>query len=171
MPNITESTATINSQNIIPFPDPEINGMSFPPQKSVPVQITHDIIKSEKQTEESIMPQETYTKSEIDLKFEKLNSDVQHGFEKVDMIVDNLRQEMRDGFEKVDIKFEQVNQKLDYSINHILSETRTLLLEQQVKEKAEREQERKATNRWLVGIAISLAGLIISIIVNFFLKK
>ncbi|MFM0786315.1 hypothetical protein [Streptococcus suis] len=134
-------------------------------------QSSSDIIESEKQTEESIMPQETYTKSEIDLKFEKLNSDVQHGFEKVDMIVDNLRQEMRDGFEKVDIKFDQVNQKLDYSINHILSETRNLLLEQQVKEKAEREQERKATNRWLVGIAISLAGLIISIIVNFFLKK
>ncbi|HFI0933614.1 TPA: hypothetical protein ACGO1A_000923 [Streptococcus suis] len=146
-----------------------LNNATAKTKPSLP--LFNDIIESRKQQEDSIMPQETYTKSEIDLKFEKLNSDVQHGFEKVDMIVDNLRQEMRGGFEKVDIKFDQVNQKLDYSINHILSETRNLLLEQQVKEKAEREQERKATNRWLIGIAISLAGLIISIIVNFFLKK
>ncbi|MEG3243906.1 hypothetical protein [Streptococcus suis] len=131
----------------------------------------NDIIESSKQQEDSIMPQETYTKSEIDLKFEKLSTDIHHGFEKVDLKFENIQQRMDDGFKQVDLKFEQVNQKLDYSINHILSETRNLLLEQQVKEKAEREQERKATNRWLVGIAISLAGLIISIIVNFFLKK
>ena len=92
------------------------------------------------------MSQETYTKSEIDLKLQNIEN-------------------------KIDSEFEQLNQKVDYSVKHILSETKNLLLEQQVKEKAEREQERKATNRWLVGIAISLAGLIISIIVNFFLNK
>lgn len=105
-----------------------------------------DIIESRKQQEEFIMLQETYTKSEIDLKLQNIEN-------------------------KIDCEFEQLNQKIDYSVKHILSETKNLLLEQQVKEKAEREQERKATNRWLVGIAISLAGLIISIIVNFFLNK
>lgn len=105
-----------------------------------------DIIESRKQQEEFIMLQETYTKSEIDLKLQNIEN-------------------------KIDSEFEQLNQKIDYSVKHILSETKNLLLEQQVKEKAEREQERKATNRWLVGIAISLAGLIISIIVNFFLNK
>lgn len=142
--NITESTAKIGRKNILPFPT--IDGINFPSQKSVPVQIQRDIIESRKRQEEPIMSQEAYTKSEIDLKLQNIEN-------------------------KIDSEFEQLNQKVDYSVKHILSETKNLLLEQQVKEKAEREQERKATNRWLVGIAISLAGLIISIIVNFFLNK
>ena len=104
------------------------------------------IIESRDKMEETIMPQDTYSKSEIDLKFENLET-------------------------KVDSKFEQLSQKIDFSVQQILSETKNLLLEQQVKEKTERENERKSTNRWLIGIAISLAGLIISIIVNFFLRK
>ncbi|WP_438831892.1 hypothetical protein [Streptococcus pluranimalium] len=104
------------------------------------------IIKPTNKTEEATMPQDTYSKSEIDLKFENLET-------------------------KVDSKFEQLSQKIDFSVQQILSETKNLLLEQQVKEKTERENERKSTNRWLIGIAISLAGLIISIIVNFFLRK
>lgn len=115
-------------------------------QESVLGQLESDIIKPTNKTEETIMPQDTYSKSEIDLKFENLET-------------------------KVDSKFEQLSQKIDFSVQQILSETKNLLLEQQVKEKTERENERKSTNRWLIGIAISLAGLIISIIVNFFLRK
>lgn len=92
------------------------------------------------------MDKETYSKSEIDLKLANIET-------------------------KIDNRFEQLNQKIDYSVQHILSETKNMFLEQQIKEKTERENERKSTNRWLIGIAISLAGLIISIIVNFFLKK
>lgn len=87
--------------------------------------------------------EDNYTKAEIDLKFENLET-------------------------KMNSKFEQLNQKIDYSVQHILSETKNMLLEQQVKEKNERESERKSTNRWLIGIAIALAVLIISILVNFF---
>ncbi|MFD3024291.1 hypothetical protein [Streptococcus agalactiae] len=112
--------------------------------KSVPVQ-NSGIIKPEEKGG-AIMSHNTYSKSEIDLKFENLET-------------------------KVDSKFEQLSQKIDFSVQQILSETKNLLLEQQVKEKNERENERKSTNRWLIGIAISLAGLIISIIVNFFLRK
>ncbi|MXQ48129.1 hypothetical protein GRB29_01690 [Streptococcus pneumoniae] len=115
-------------------------------QESVLGQLESGTIKSRDKMEEAIMPQDTYSKSEIDLKFENLET-------------------------KVDSKFEQLSQKIDFSVQQILSETKNLLLEQQVKEKTERENERKSTNRWLIGIAISLAGLIISIIVNFFLRK
>ena len=42
-----------------------------------------------------------YTKTEIDLKLDKIGSDTQHGFEKVDLKFDQLRTEMRDGFENM----------------------------------------------------------------------
>lgn len=118
------------------------------------------IIESKNNTEGATMPKETYGKSEIDLKFNKISSDIQHGFDKLDS-----------KFEQVDLKFEKLEQKIDFSIQQTLSETKNMLLEQQVKEKNERENERKTTNRWLISIAISLVGLIISIIVNFFLSK
>ncbi|WP_369350442.1 hypothetical protein AB6M97_06360 [Streptococcus hillyeri] len=111
-----------------------------------PDKTIHDIIELENNKEESIMSQDTYTKSEIDLKFQNLET-------------------------KIEGKFDQLSQKIDFSVQHILSETKNMLLEQQVKEKTERENERKTTNRWLIGIAISLAGLIVSVIVNFFLRK
>ncbi|MCB2846576.1 hypothetical protein [Streptococcus dysgalactiae] len=92
------------------------------------------------------MSNNTYSKNEIDLKFKNLET-------------------------KIDSKFDQLSQKIDFSIQHILSETKNMLLEQQLKDKIDREKERKSTNRWLFGIAISLAGLVVSIIVNFFLRK
>lgn len=148
MPNITESTATINSQNIIPFPDPEINGMSFPPQKSVPVQITHDIIKSEKQTEESIMPQDTYTKSEIDLKFDKISTDIHHGFEKVDLKFENIQQRMDDGFKQVDLKFDNFERRIE-----------NMLLAQENRRLEEQAKNKKEFMYWAIGIIVALAGI------------
>ncbi len=73
--------------------------------------------------EDDTMGKETYSKSEIDLKLANIET-------------------------KIDNRFEQLNQKIDYSVQHILSETKNMLLEQQIKEKTEREAERKSTNRW-----------------------
>ncbi len=112
---------------------------------SVPIQ-NNGIIDLETHREETIMSNNTYSKNEIDLKFKNLET-------------------------KIDSKFDQLSQKIDFSIQHILSETKNMLLEQQLKDKIDREKERKSTNRWLFGIAISLAGLVVSIIVNFFLRK
>lgn len=148
MPKITESTATINSQNIIPFPDPEINGMSFPPQKSVPVQITHDIIESRKQQEESIMPQETYTKSEIDLKFDKISTDIHHGFEKVDLKFENIQQRMDDGFKQVNLKFDNFERRIE-----------NMLLAQENRRLEEQAKNKKEFTYWAIGIIVALAGI------------
>ncbi|MEG3309207.1 hypothetical protein RFL04_08660 [Streptococcus suis] len=148
MPKITESTATINSQNIIPFPDPEINGMSFPPQKSVPVQITHDIIELSKQQEESIMPQDTYTKSEIDLKFDKISTDIHHGFEKVDLKFENIQQRMDDGFKQVDLKFDNFERRIE-----------NMLLAQENRQLEEQAKNKKEFMYWAIGIIVALAGI------------
>ncbi len=48
-------------------------------------------------------------------------------------------------------------------VQRILSETRNILLEQQMKERAEREADRRITKRWIIGLAIT--------IILFFLKE
>lgn len=116
--------------------------MSFDKQTHLKIlkpKMQSDIIKTK---EEKPMSQNTYSKSEIDLKLLHLES-------------------------KIDSRFEQLNQKIEYSVQHILSETKNMLLEQQIKEKSERENERKITNRWLIGIAITIG---IFVLKEFFLK-
>lgn len=65
-----------------------------------------DIMKAKIQEEQS-MEREIYTKTEIDLKLDKINSDVKHGFEKVDLKFDQVRTEMRDGFENMGLRMEK----------------------------------------------------------------
>ena len=57
---------------------------------TVPIQ-NRGIMESEMLSEENIMSQDTYSKSEIDLKLDKINSDTQHGFEKIDLKIDQLK--------------------------------------------------------------------------------
>lgn len=148
---------------------------------SVPIQ-NNGIIDLETHREETIMSNNTYSKNEIDLKLDKISSEIRNSSEKSDLKFEALmkessikfqamHQKIDNGFKQVDLKFEKLEQKIDFSIQHILSETKNMLIEQQLKDKIDREKERKSTNRWLFGIAISLAGLIVSIIVNFFLRK
>lgn len=66
-----------------------------------------DIMKAKIQEEQS-MEREMYTKTEIDLKLDKINSDVKHGFEKVDLKFDQVRTEMRDGFENMGLRMEKM---------------------------------------------------------------
>ena len=52
------------------------------------------------------MSQETYTKSEIDLKFDKISTDVQHSSEKSDLKFDALAKQL-------DLKFDNFENKLE----------------------------------------------------------
>ncbi|HFI0398371.1 TPA: hypothetical protein ACGO63_000811 [Streptococcus suis] len=166
MPKITESTATINSQNIIPFPDPEINGMSFPPQKSVPVQITHDIIESRKQQEESIMPQETYTKSEIDLKFDKISTDVQHSSEKSDLKFDALAKQVDLKFDalakQVDLKFDNFENKLE----NLFANLKVDLANEKIESLEQARKDKRELILWSIGTAVAILGILIPLILN-----
>nr|DAJ94972.1 MAG TPA: Protein of unknown function (DUF1640) [Caudoviricetes sp.] len=107
--------------------------------------VNNDIMKPKEQ-EDGDMEHEMYTKTEIDLKLDKISSDTQHGFEKVDLKFDQLRTEIRDGFENVGIRMEKMFS--DFKL-------------EQRKEKAE-------NNKWLialtVGTILSIVGIIISII-------
>lgn len=113
------------------------------------------IIGSRDKMEEAIMPQDTYNKSEIDLKFDKISSDVQHGFDKVDLKFEKLEQKMSDGFKQIDLKFEQVDLKFDNFERRI----ENLLLTQENKRLDEQAKNKKEFMYWAIGIIIALAGI------------
>ncbi|HEU4257163.1 TPA: hypothetical protein VVL98_001882 [Streptococcus pneumoniae] len=118
-------------------------------------------------SEENIMSQDTYSKSEIDLKLDKINSDSQHGFEKIDLKVDQLRQEMRSGFEKIDLKFEQVDLKFD----NFEKRVETMFLTQENKRLEEQAKSKKEFMYWFIGLLVSTLLGILAIIVTILTTK
>ena len=107
--------------------------------------VNSDIIKLKEQ-EDGDMEREMYTKTEIDLKLDKINSDVKHGFEKVDLKFDQVRTEMRDGFENMGLRMEKMFSDF----------------------KLEQQKEKEENKKWLialtVGSLLSIIGIVVSII-------
>lgn len=118
---------------------------SKPSLKTVPIQ-NNDIIEETRGLEERYMANDTYTKTEIDLKLDKINSDVKHGFEKVDLKFDQARTEMRDGFENMGLRMEKMFSDF----------------------KLEQQKEKEENKKWLialtVGSLLSIIGIVVSII-------
>ena len=104
-----------------------------------------DIMKSRYQ-EDELMEREIYTQTEIDLKLDKINSDVKHGFEKVDLKFDQVSTEIRGGFENMGLRMEKMFSDL----------------------KLEQQKEKEENKKWLIGLAIgsflSIIGIVVSII-------
>ena len=104
-----------------------------------------DIMKPRYQEEEN-MEHGMYTKTEIDLKLEKINSDVEHGFEKVDLKFDQVGTEIRGGFENMGLRMEKMFSDF----------------------KLEQQKEKEENKKWLIGLAIgsflSIIGIVVSII-------
>ena len=130
----------------------------FSDSKSVPIQ-NNGIIK-EKPFGGYDMEKNYYTKDEIDLKLDKINSDTQHGFEKVEFKIDQLRQEMRSGFEKVDLKFDNFEKRVE-----------TMLLTQENKRLEEQAKSKKEFMYWFIGLLVSTLLGILAIIVTILSTK
>jgi hypothetical protein len=118
---------------------------SKPSLKTVPIQ-NNDIMEETRELEERYMANDTYTKTEIDLKLDKINSDVKHGFEKVDLKFDQTRTEMRDGFENMGLRMEKMFSDF----------------------KLEQQKEKEENKKWLIALTIgsllSIIGIVVSII-------
>lgn len=93
------------------------------------------------------MANDTYSKKEIDDKFSKLEGKLENLYTKneIDLKFENLEQKISSGFENMTLRMEK------------------LLLE--FKEDTKKEQE--SNKRWLIGIGISIIGLLITAIVKF----
>ncbi|NKN40416.1 hypothetical protein HFK82_02570 [Streptococcus alactolyticus] len=88
------------------------------------------------------MSQDTYSKTEIDLKLDKINSDTQHGFERIDLKFDNFEKRIEN-----------------------------LLLSQENKRIEEQAKNRREFIYWFVGLFISSIIGIAAIIVTILMTK
>ncbi len=122
----------------------------------------NDIIESSKQQEDSIMPQETYTKSEIDLKFDKISTDIHHGFEKVDLKFENIQQRMDDGFKQVDLKFDNFENKLE----NLFANLKVDLANEKIESLEQARKDKRELILWSIGTAVAILGILIPLILN-----
>lgn len=126
---------------------------------TVPRQI-NDIMKSRVNTEDFIMPQETYSKAEIDLKLDKISSDIDHGFDKVDLKFEKLEQKIDSGFKQVDLKFDNFEHRIE-----------NMLLTQEYKRLEDQAKNKKEFMYWFIGLLISSVIGIAAIIVTILTTK
>lgn len=105
--------------------------------------------------EKNIMSQDTYSKSEIDLKLNKISSDTQHGFEKNDLKFDQLKKEMQSSFEEIDLKLDNFEKQVE-----------ALLLTQENKRLEEQAKNKKEFMYWFISLLVSTLLGILAIIVT-----
>lgn len=120
-------------------------------EKIIPINsdsaLKHDIIKA-KGLEEKGMSNDTYSKREIDDKFNKLESKIENLYTK----------------NEIDLKFENLEQKISSGFENMTLRMENLLLEF----KADTKKEQEANKKWLIGIAISIIALLVTAILKFF---
>lgn len=108
--------------------------------------LNRDIIKA-KESEEKGMSNDTYSKREIDDKFNKLEAKIENLYTK----------------NEIDLKFENLEQKISSGFENMTLRMENLLLEF----KADSKKEQESNKRWLIGIAITIIGLLITTILKF----
>nr|CAJ1872975.1 hypothetical protein AUSP0061_00006 [uncultured phage] len=149
----TQNSFRATPSNITPLKSEKTSLSSVPGQ-------FRGIIESGILSEENIVLQDTYSKSEIDLKLDKINSDTQHGFEKNDLKFDQFKQEIRGGFEKIDLKFDNLEKRME-----------TLLLTQENKRLEDQAKNKKEFMYWFIGLLVSTVLGILAIIVTILTTK
>jgi hypothetical protein len=109
--------------------------------------LKHDIMKA-KGLEEKGMANDTYSKREIDDKFNKLEAKIENLYTK----------------NEIDLKFENLEQKISSGFENMTLRMENLLLEF----KADSKKEQESNKKWLIGIAISIIGLLVTTFLKFF---
>ena len=115
----------------------------------------NDIIQSRKQQEDSIMSQETYTRSEIDLKFDKISTDVQHSSEKSDLKFDALAKQL-------DLKFDNFENKLE----NLFANLKVDLANEKIESLEQARKDKRELILWSIGTAVAILGILVPLILN-----
>lgn len=108
--------------------------------------LKRDIMKA-KESEEKGMSNDTYSKREIDDKFNKLEAKIENLYTK----------------NEIDLKFENLEQKISSGFENMTLRMENLLLEF----KADSKKEQESNKKWLIGIALSIIGLLVTTILKF----
>lgn len=83
-------------------------------------EIENDVHPNKKRRLWSMTLQDGYSKSEVDLKLDKIESDMHHGFENVKLRFQHLEEEIDRRFEQVDKRFEQVDKRFEQIEDHLI---------------------------------------------------
>lgn len=139
----------------------------------------------------SMTLQDGYSKSEIDLKLDKIESNMHHGFENVKLRFQHLETEIDRRFQQVDERFKQVDErfeKVDERFNQMenrfnqFQEQMTTMIGQLdqswdiklenyfYKQEVERRKERRIFLRWLIGFGLMLLISVLSNFISFYFK-
>lgn len=128
---------------------------------TVPRQI-NDIMKSRVNTEDFIMPQETYSKAEIDLKLDKISSDIDHGFDKVDLKFEKLEQKIDSGFKQVDLKFDNFERRIE----NMFADLKIDLSKEKIETLEREKKDKRELILWSIGTAVAILAIIIPLLLQ-----
>ena len=101
------------------------------------------------------MSQETYTRSEIDLKFDKISTDVQHSSEKSDLKFDALAKQL-------DLKFDNFENKLE----NLFANLKVDLANEKIESLEQARKDKRELILWSIGTAVAILGILVPLILN-----
>lgn len=130
---------------------------------SVPTQ-NNDIKEVESQKEGHHMSQETYSKTEVDLKLEAIDTNIKHGFEITNLKLEALNQ-------KTDLKFESLEKQLDskfdsfeHKIENMFSDLKNDLAKEKIETLEREKKDKRELILWSIGTAIAIVAIIVPLL-------
>lgn len=75
------------------------------------------------------------------------------------MKFEHFKDDVNNRYQLLHQRFDLLDKKIDNLVQYDLAQTQAMLLEQRIKEKQEREAERRVTKQWLIGVSI-IIGLV-----------
>lgn len=103
-------------------------------------EIENDVHPNKKRRLWSMTLQDGYSKSEVDLKLDKIESDMHHGFENVNLCFQHLETEIDRRFEQVDKRFQHLEEDIDRRFDQV--DKRFKYLEEDIDRHFEQVDER-----------------------------
>lgn len=77
--------------------------------------------------------------------------------EVIDAKLEKQKEENENHYQLLEERFNLLDKKIDEVVDYALTKTQNMLLEERIREKIEREAEQKITNRWVIGLAVTIA--------------
>ncbi|MDG3131848.1 hypothetical protein MKL26_02250 [Streptococcus suis] len=77
--------------------------------------------------------------------------------EVIDAKLEKQKEENESHYQLLEERFNLLDKKIDEVVDYALTKTQNMLLEERIREKIEREAEQKITNRWVIGLAVTIA--------------
>ena len=157
MPAETQDNFKTTKSNITPLKSEKASSSTVP-------KYFNGIMESRINTGDFTMSQETYTKTEIDLKLAALDTNIKHGFETTDLKLEALNQ-------KTDLKFKNLEKQLDlkfdsfeHRIENMFSDLKNDLAKEKIETLEREKKDKRELILWSIGTAIAIIAIIVPLL-------